>query len=70
MPQGALTVQSDGTLRVESHPDEDTAALEATLSGFADLVCPTAEPRVYCLTAPRYGGRDEPVSDSRRCCRP
>ena len=51
MPQGALTVQPDGTLRVEPHPDEDTAALEATLSGFADLICPTAEPRVYRLTA-------------------
>ena len=51
MPQGALTVQPDGTLRVEPHPDEDPAALEAILSGFADLVCPTADPRVYRLTA-------------------
>jgi hypothetical protein len=51
MLQGALTVQPDGTLRVEPHPDEDTAALEATLSGFADLVCPTADPHVYRLTA-------------------
>jgi hypothetical protein len=51
MSHGALTVQPDGTLRVEPHPDEDTAALEATLASFADLVCPTAEPRVYRLTA-------------------
>lgn len=51
MPQGALTVQPDGTLRVEPHPDEDTAALEAILSSFADLVCPTANPRMYRLTA-------------------
>jgi hypothetical protein len=51
MSHGALTVQPDGTLRVEPHPDEDTAALEATLASFADLVCPTADPRVYRLTA-------------------
>jgi hypothetical protein len=51
MPQGALTVQPDGTLRVELPPDEDTAAFEAILSSFADLVCPTAEPHVYRLTA-------------------
>ena len=41
-----------GTLTVERHPDEDTAAFEAALSGFADLVCPTVAPRVYRLTAP------------------
>jgi Helicase conserved C-terminal domain len=51
MPQGALTVQDDGTLTVLQRPDEDTAALEAALSGFTDLVCPTAGQRVYHLTA-------------------
>jgi hypothetical protein len=51
MPQGALTVQHDGTLTVAQHPAEDTAALEAALSGFADLVGPTADQRVYRLTA-------------------
>jgi hypothetical protein len=32
-------------------PDEDTAAFEATLSRFSELVCPTAGQRVYRLTA-------------------
>jgi Helicase conserved C-terminal domain len=51
MPQGALTVQQDGTLTVERQPDKDTAALEAILSSFADPVCPTADQRVYRITA-------------------
>jgi hypothetical protein len=51
MLQGALTVQHDGTLTIQQPPDEDTAALEAALARFADPVCPTANPRVYRLTA-------------------
>jgi hypothetical protein len=51
MPSGALTVQDDGTLTVVPRPDEDTAAFEATLASFSDLVCPTAGQRVYRLTA-------------------
>jgi hypothetical protein len=51
MPQGALIVQQDGTLTIQQPPDEDTAALEAALARFADLVCPTTHPRMYRLTA-------------------
>ena len=51
MPPGALTVQDDGTLTVVPRPDEDTAAFEATLARFSELVCPTAGQRVYRLTA-------------------
>jgi len=51
MPQGALIVQHDGTLMIQQPPDEDTAALEAAVARFADLVCPTTTPRVYHLTA-------------------
>ena len=51
MHSGALTVQDDGTLTVVPRPDEDTAAFEATLARFTDLVCPTAGQRVYRLTA-------------------
>ena len=51
MPPGALTVQDDGTLTVVPRPDEDTAAFEATLARFTELVCPTAGQRVYRLTA-------------------
>lgn len=51
MPPGALTVQDDGTLTVVPRPDEDTAAFEATLARFSELVCPTAGLRVYRLTA-------------------
>jgi hypothetical protein len=51
MPPGALTVQDDGTLTVVPRPDEDTAAFEAALARFTDLVSPTAGPRVYRLTA-------------------
>jgi hypothetical protein len=46
-----LTVQDDGTFTVVPRPDEDTAAFEATLSRFSELVCPTAGQRVYRLTA-------------------
>ena len=51
MPQGALIVQHDGTLMIQQPPDEDTAAFEAAVARFADLVCPTTTPRVYHLTA-------------------
>src|SRR5215467_4271418 len=51
MPPGALTVQEDGTLTVVPRPDKDTAAFEATLARFTELVCPTAGQRVYRLTA-------------------
>ncbi len=51
MPSGALTVQDDGTLTVVPRPDEDTAAFEATLARFTDLICVTAGQRVYRLTA-------------------
>jgi XPB/Ssl2-like helicase family protein len=51
MPPGALTVQDDGTLTMVPRPDEDTAAFEAALTRFADLVCSTAGQRVYRLTA-------------------
>src|SRR5215831_19146498 len=51
MHSGALTVQDDGTLTVVPRPDADTAAFEATLARFSDLVCPTAGQRVYRLTA-------------------
>src|SRR5262249_14611194 len=51
MPLGALTVQEDGTLTVVPRPDADTTAFEATLARFTELVCPTAGPQVYRLTA-------------------
>jgi hypothetical protein len=51
MPPGALSVQDDGTFTVVQRPDADTAAFEATLSRFSELVCPTAGQRVYRLTA-------------------
>src|SRR5215831_20300918 len=51
MPPGALIVQHDGTLTVVPRPDADTAAFEATLARFTELVCPTAGQRVYRLTA-------------------
>ena len=34
--EGSLTVQPDGSLAVQKHPGEDTAALDATLSAFAE----------------------------------
>jgi hypothetical protein len=51
MPPGALTVQDDGTLTVVPRPDADTAAFEATLARFTELLCPTPGQRVYHLTA-------------------
>src|SRR5919198_4714248 len=51
MPSGALTIQDDGTLTVVPRPDDDTAAFEATLARFTELVCPTPGQRVYRLTA-------------------
>ena len=51
MASGALTVQDDGTLTVVPRPDEDTAAFEATLARFTELLCPTPGQRVYRLTA-------------------
>ena len=51
MPPGTLTVQDDGTLTVVPRPDEDTAAFEATLVRFTELVCPTTGQQVYRLTA-------------------
>ena len=44
--EGSLTVQPDGSLAVPKHPGEDTTALDATLSGFAEpasaLICARA----------------------------
>src|SRR5215831_7177362 len=51
MHSGALTVQDDGTLTVVPRPDDDTAAFEATLARFTELLCPTPGQRVYRLTA-------------------
>src|SRR5919198_1663341 len=51
MPSGALTIQDDGTLTVVPRPDDDTAAFEATLARFTELLCPTPGQRVYRLTA-------------------
>jgi hypothetical protein len=51
MPAGALTVQDDGTLTVVPRLDEDTAAFEATLARFTELLYPTPGQRVYRLTA-------------------
>ena len=51
MPPGAHSIQDDGTCTVVPRPDEDTAAFEATLSRFSELVCLTAGQRVYRLTA-------------------
>jgi hypothetical protein len=51
MPQGALTVQQDGTLAVVQRPNEGTAAFKAAPSNCAHLICPAANQRVYRLTA-------------------
>ena len=74
MPPGALTVQGDGTCTVVPRSDEDTAAFEATLARFSELVCPTAGQRVYRLTAasiwrvmrrtPPRGGAADPETAS------
>ena len=49
--EGSLTVQSDGLLAVDKHPGEDTAALDATLSTFAEPASATETQSLYQLTA-------------------
>jgi Helicase conserved C-terminal domain len=50
-PGSSLTVQPDGSLAVHKHPGEDTAALDATLSIFAEPTRTTEAQRIYQLTA-------------------
>jgi hypothetical protein len=50
-PEGCLTVQPDGSLAVNKHPGEDTAALDATLSTFAEPASTTETQSLYQLTA-------------------
>ncbi len=50
-PEGCLTVQPDGSLAVHKHPGEDTAALDATLSTFAERASTTETQSLYQLTA-------------------
>ncbi len=50
-PEGSLTVQPDGSLAVNKHPGEDTAALDATLSTFAEPASTTETQGLYQLTA-------------------
>jgi hypothetical protein len=49
--EGSLTVQPDGSLAVHKHPGEDTAALDATLSTFAEPASASETQRIYQLTA-------------------
>jgi hypothetical protein len=49
-PEGSLTVQPDGSLAVHKHPGEDTAALDATLSTFAEPASTTETQSLYHLT--------------------
>ena len=49
--EGSLTVQPDGSLAVNKHPGEDTAALDATLSTFAEPASATETQSLYQLTA-------------------
>jgi hypothetical protein len=49
--EGSLTVQPDGSLAVDKHPGEDTAALDATLSTFAEPASATETQSLYQLTA-------------------
>ena len=49
--EGSLTVQPDGSLAVHKHPGEDTAALDATLSTFAEPASATETQSLYQLTA-------------------
>jgi hypothetical protein len=49
--EGSLTVQPDGSLAVHKHPGEDTAALDVTLSTFAEPASATATQHIYQLTA-------------------
>jgi hypothetical protein len=51
MPQPSLTVQPDGSLTVNKHSGEDTAALDAALAAFAALARATETRRTYQLTA-------------------
>jgi hypothetical protein len=50
-PENSLTVQPDGSLALHQHPGEDTAALDATLSVFAEPADATETQRLYQLTA-------------------
>jgi Helicase conserved C-terminal domain len=50
-PEGCLTVQPDGSLAVNKHSGEDTAALDATLSTFAEPASATETQSLYQLTA-------------------
>ena len=50
-PEGSLTVQPDGSVAVHKHPGEDTAALDATLSTFAEPASTTETQSLYQLTA-------------------
>ena len=49
--EGSLTIQPDGSLAVHKHPGEDTAALDATLSTFAEPASATETQNLYQLTA-------------------
>jgi Helicase conserved C-terminal domain len=49
--EGSLTVQPDDSLAVHKHPGEDTAALDATLSTFAEPASATETQNLYQLTA-------------------
>ena len=49
--EGSLTVQPDGSLAVNKQPGEDTAALDATLSTFAEPASATETQSLYQLTA-------------------
>ncbi len=49
--EGSLTVQPDGSLAVPKHPGEDTTALDATLSAFAEPASATEAQSLYQLTA-------------------
>jgi len=49
--EGSLTIQPDGLLAVNKHPGEATAALNATLSTFAEPASPTETQSLYQLTA-------------------
>jgi Helicase conserved C-terminal domain len=49
--EGSLIVQPDGSLAVHKHPGEDTAALDATLSTFAEPASTTETQSLYQLTA-------------------
>jgi hypothetical protein len=50
-PEGSLTIQPDGSLAAHKHPGEDTAALDARLSTFAEPASTTETQSLYQLTA-------------------